>query len=263
MSNVYFPVLEFILTLKNPTDYTKGAINVLGHSHCSDHYSYITVNECELGYMSLTETSIKVELITRELSRFNETIKALFGSDLNEWIISEATPEEEVSSSEEPVEELTEESVQEPEPTEPVEELKPYGLKGLNSGHEKPGHVSLGDKDGDGNIYMGHLHHEDHIDLLFITRVQHSATGRNDDALPTQAELRIILTNVFSIRGIMDPDKKLPVIGHHYWTKDNYLQTKGITVKIDEKGSLYSENYGRSTQLGRLEIKRVRIGAFK
>lgn len=255
MSNLFYPVIELTLTLRYPDDYAKGAINVLGYSDHCEHYNYVLVNGCELGYKPLTQTSIKVELTIRELSRLNETIKALFGNDLNAWIISEATAEEkeEVVVSEEPVTETT----------DPVEEVKPYGLKDLKSQDEQPGHVSLGEKDGEGNIYMGHLHYEDHIDLLFITRVQHSATGRNDDALPTQAELQCILTNVFSIRGIMDPDKKLPVIGHHYWTKDNYLQTKGITVKIDQKGSVHSENYGRSTQLGRLEIKRVRISAMK
>lgn len=258
MMQLLFPAIELEFTLQRHSDFAKGAINVIRQNDTSywhDCGGCITVNGCEMYFEALSDVSFRVELDTSQLAKLADVIKTLFGNSLNDWYISEVK---------EPVEE---EEKEEPEtPEQPEEETKtetPYGLKALTpETHEDRVFPSIGDKDADGDIFVGVTKGDTCNTLLYISRIQNSATGRTNHTLPTTEELNIILTNVAKITGIMDPDKKLPLMNSYYWTQDldqRGVMARAICMYSSEETWLKSDYFGKSTHLGRIELKRIEL----
>ena len=255
MNELTYPILNLNLELLIPSEFAKGAINAFKYTSplTETDSQLLDVDGCSLRVKYIDDRRVLISIELCNLSKLNQAVDALFRINLTGWKLSRYVVEEEKPQV---VEIVTETE----EPVEDANSATPYGLKQFKpEDTEASKFPSIGDKDDDGYIYVGKKEYESFTDLLYITRTQHSATGRYDDSLPTKYELDIILNNVFNIRGIMEPDKKLPVLGHYYWTQNSYLRTKGIAMKINEDGLKRSDNFGRSTQLGRVEIKRIRI----
>lgn len=259
-----FPTIELEFTLQRPSEYAKGAINIIARSDHREDYNYITINGSEMGFKALSEISFKVELVTTQLSKLDGAIRTLFGNTLNDWYVSEVkAPVEEQEKPEEIKEETTDEEIK--EEIELLEkhiesEETPYGLKELPKQSEQDKYPKVGDTDEDGNICLSSIIGDDKVHLLYVTKVSHSATGRTDMDLPTTAELKLILINTVKIRGVLDPYSKLPMIGHKYWTRDSHKNTnQAMTVSINYDGKLHESWHYKSSQIGRLHVKRVII----